>query len=651
MHKTPFLRITLTCIIGIFLYDYGVGNFKIFSILGIAAGMCMICFKFYAKFKLHAIQWFGYSSILFLLCFGYCIGQLQDIQFDQAFLGNQNLNLTEEQVYRGTITEKRSGAFGTRYVINVQEVEPLQQEITGKILCVSSQDSFKINDYVQFETSLQSIVQHKKQIGFNYEQFLHRRGIYYRCKANQISCIKASNSLRIRSLAYLKSKLQALKLSDSVMGLMQSLVLGDQSNIAELKTTFRRIGASHILAISGLHVGIVSGLIFMLLSKLPGPMRYVQIPLVIAGTWCYCAITGFAPSTVRAATMLSFFMLGKLSNKQGSAYNFCFLAAFCMLILQPKLIYEIGFQFSFLAVISILMLFEPLNKTLVLRGWKEKVWQLCVLSFCAQILLMPLSVYYFHEFPLMFLPASLLAVPMTGFMIVGTISLMSIQCLVPSFNHLDIVFDWIVSRFIQIMEYLAAIEGTIIQQIYPKPIELLLYYLAIFGICRFFLNKSKSGLGIFTLGFASLLAVQSYISMDINSNKLVLYPNRYNLSMDLMSGGKAISYRQKERQNNFDKQQQKEAHDAFQIQEKHLQLLPKTGNFSFKINQFEILVIQDDDTDNIAWSAIDLCIVRNPEFPCEALPQNGRILSFHPLECPNIKTEIIQKNSLIINLK
>ena len=271
-------------------------------------------------------------------------------------------------------------------------------------------------------------------------------------------------------------KLEELKLENSSKSVLYAMLLGDKSKISSLDKIFRNTGTSHVLAISGLHVGIIAAILNSLLSFFKRRWSWLKYLSIILGSWIFCGLSGAAPSTIRACVMVTCYFIAKLIGEKANGFNFCFIAAYFMLILDPNKIYNIGFQFSFLAILGILLLYKPLSKAFILRGIKEKIWQMSSLTLAAQIMITPLSIYYFHEFPLLFLPASLIAVPLTFVIIATALLSLVLSFLIYEFIWLSDILNWLITTFIGLLELLSNIEGTVLTNLSPSSLELVLYY-------------------------------------------------------------------------------------------------------------------------------------------------------------------------------
>ncbi len=257
---------------------------------------------------------------------------------------------------------------------------------------------------------------------FDYSKFLKGKGIEYRqFVGSKVAVLgKNKNSERTYFLEHLRRNLSNLlqeKIPDpKSYQVAQALLLGQKQYLdQDIKKAYSNSGVMHILAVSGLHVGIVYALLMFLVKPfgLKKMSKKSYLTLVILLIWAYALLTGFSPSVVRAATMFSLVTLGQMRERKPSIFNVLAFSALVMVTINPKVIFEVGFQLSYLAVIGIVLI-QPL----IIRFWLppnkrlEYVWQIIAVSLAAQLATLPLTIYYFHSFPTYFLLGNLFIIPL-----------------------------------------------------------------------------------------------------------------------------------------------------------------------------------------------------------------------------------------------
>jgi len=284
---------------------------------------------------------------------------------------------------------------------------------------------------------------------FDYRRYLEYHQVYHQqfIHPDQYQRIAIAPPSKLRAIA-----MRAARVLDGVFrqyvyakreyALASALVLGIKDEVdQETKQAYANTGTTHIMAVSGLQVGLLFGAVTWLLSLLPGrrglTFRLFTALLGLAVIWSYAFLTGLSASVLRAAVMFSFIIVARATGRQTSMYNLLAVAAFFLLCYDPYLLCDVGFQLSFLAVLSIVYLqpriaawFEPEEYFLdrqrpwqskaVQKSWKwlgksvNYVWQATALSLAAQVATFPLGLFYFHQFPLSFLLSNLVAVPISS---------------------------------------------------------------------------------------------------------------------------------------------------------------------------------------------------------------------------------------------
>ena len=275
----------------------------------------------------------------------------------------------------------------------------------------------------------------------------------------------------------------SLGLDDEEMAVAVAMALGDRSRITnDLRDIYSISGASHVLALSGLHLGII----YMLLSLVVGQRRFgvFRELLIIGGIWSYALFTGLSPSVVRAAAMITIFSLTGLLHRRRMSLNALALTAIVMLAVQPLLLFDVGFQMSFMAVLSILLFYQPVyrlvsSEYLLTHPVQKWLWAMVVVSCCAQLGVAPLTAYYFGRFSVYFLLTNLLVIPLAT-MVLYLTALLFIATLLPSvLPWVARLLAWVVGWQTQMARWVASLPGSHIDGININRLQLLLIYVAI----------------------------------------------------------------------------------------------------------------------------------------------------------------------------
>ena len=257
---------------------------------------------------------------------------------------------------------------------------------------------------------------------FDYRGFLAKKDIHFR-QFIRSGLVKVDSSntgsleFAIDRLGYFLSNLidQKVEFAESKQ-IANALLLGQKESLdKEIKKAYSETGTMHILAVSGLHVGIIYAILLLPIKRFKSDSKFRKgyLLAVVVLIWLYALMTGFSPSVVRASTMFSLVTAGQMRKKKPSIWNILAFSAMLMIVVEPEVIFDVGFQLSYLAVAGIVGL-QPV----IVRWWipsnvvLEYFWQSAAVSIAAQLVTFPLSVFYFHQFPTYFLLANLIVVPL-----------------------------------------------------------------------------------------------------------------------------------------------------------------------------------------------------------------------------------------------
>lgn len=391
----------------------------------------------------------------------------------------------------------------------------------GAILAYFSKSGFEGNNLmspgsvIQFEGEINRIPSPKYPLQFDYGRYLSIKGYagtiylpdgkYVLEKERYFSLRAFANQLRSAILA----EIEAYNVSEHEFGVLAALLLGERSFLdVELRDDFADAGAIHILAVSGLHVGIIYFFFISLLNKLSGKRRGIWklLPVLII-LWGYAVVTGLSPSVLRASTMFSFIALGKCFDRYGNIYNLIAASALILLTLKPVLILQPGFALSYLAVLGIVFYYPRFRSIINLKNkWLDKVASLICVSLAAQLATFPISIYYFHQFPNLFLLTNLIVIPLATIILYSGILWMAFIWLDPVAIYLgEIVFGAcrILNGFVS---WISGLPHAKLSGLFLEPFEVVLIYGLILSITAFTLHPIRISLRL-AGSFAVLIVI------------------------------------------------------------------------------------------------------------------------------------------------
>ena len=383
-------------------------------------------------------------------------------------------------------------------------------------------------DVIIFEQNLQPLSFSKNLTASNYNSKLEREGFFYSqyipCDGwRKIDYIKP-NSLKDKASEIKEKLLQSIKsidISDSSKGLISAMILGDKSILSEdMRNAYSASGLSHMLAVSGLHIGIIAFILYIILLPFKWvKLSYIRPLITILILWAYIFVIGFPASAVRAAVMASFILIGEIINRKGTTINSLFAAALFIVAFNPNYIYDVSFQLSFIAVFSIFyiypFIYSRLPQTNKISAYLSSIISITI---AAQIGTLPLSIYYFNQLPIIGLLSNLLVIPILPIVIVSAILAMVVPIEL-FLNITDGLFFYI--------DYIAKLSTSIphssFNNIYIKSYYIVFIYVLLFGGV-WILKSKRSELVIALLIFITTFTItETIINLNKEQYKAVIY--------------------------------------------------------------------------------------------------------------------------------
>ena len=401
---------------------------------------------------------------------------------------------------------------------------------------------------ILFHSKLSPIAPAQNPYQFDYKRYMEHQGIYWQ---GYPTCYEIKDApsfspfIKTKQLqGYLAATLSHYPLSKETVGVLKALVLGVRSDITpELYQQYINAGAVHILAISGLHIGIITYLLTLFISLVvPAHRKGVKIALLLVFLLTYAAITGFSASVLRAVVMFGGYSIAYLAESRRARYDSLLLSAFILLLCKPTFLFEVGFQLSYMAVLFI-ALFLPLgDKYRFENRFLNFFWDIIKVSIAAQIGVLPLSLYYFHQFAGLFLVTNVLILPLLGIILsvgIGVVLLASIQ-LLPYW--LLVCYEKALSLMNHIIGYIASVEQLVIRDVYFDTICLCLCYLAIVWAVIYLRARKVKFVYFFFLTLLSLQTYFFYLKYESGKKEQLIVFQQYKKTVIALQQGREATF-------------------------------------------------------------------------------------------------------------
>ena len=330
------------------------------------------------------------------------------------------------------------------------------------------------------------------------------------------------------------------------LAVLSALSLGYKEDLSgETKATFSSTGAMHILAVSGLHVGIVYMILNKLLIFLRGRRaRWIKFPILVAGIWIFAIISGASPSVLRASLMFSVLALGFSLNRESNIYNNILMSAFFLILFNPRIVLEVGFQLSYAAVISIVWL-VPVIETWVKIDNKilKGIWTLAAVSIAAQLGTSPIALYYFHQFPNYFILTNILVVPLAGIILQLAIVFLSFSAIPFVGLILAKILDFAISFLLIGVRLIESFPYSSTQFIGFSFWKIFVFYALIISVFFFIIKKYYFLLRlslVVSLFFVGISTVSKYYHRQ--QNQFIIYNSPNNSAYQILASGNNFAF-------------------------------------------------------------------------------------------------------------
>ncbi len=506
-HLYPMVRILLPFMAGIIVSNVISASVEIplliwISLLLFTAVTGFFTFK---KFRFVKRLLFGVLASLFLFVSGY-----NSVLLHKEILRPDHFSKTQNTgIFIATVDEplqEKNHSFKTILKVKVLKKGNLIVKTEGLVLTYFAKDSIKKPPVegatITFSGNVQAIAAPQNPGAFDYRKYMANNNVYQQLYLNNSSWKllenpKGFNLFRTahRISGEFISILNKNGLKGREFAVASALMLGQKDMLDnETLQAYSGSGVMHVLCVSGLHVGVIYLIINFLLGfmKSKGGLLLLKTALIILSIWAYALLTGLSPSVMRAAAMFSFISVGNATNRYVHIINSLAVSAVLLLIIDPLMISNIGFQLSYIAILGIVFINKPITNL-----WNPKnriaeyMWGLIAVSIAAQIATAPLALFYFHQFPAYFIPANLVAIPLSFLAIYSGVAVLATSFIPVISNILGLLTNYLLFALNYSVEFIEKLPYSVlhVSSIFTK--ETILIYMIIISLILFFALKRK----------------------------------------------------------------------------------------------------------------------------------------------------------------
>lgn len=549
LHKeTPFLRLLVPLCAGI-LSAYFTEGGVVAALLLAGGGLATALIALLIPSTTRPGRLFGISLTLFIFMSGFLL--LRNELAWPAILDEQNKAVYTCRVSSYPIRKPASHAIMTRLLSVKGANDTVFSGTRGNLLVYylspdSAAPDLRPGDIIVIDLKPEPFTNRGNPAEFDYAAFMLNKGARYyafvRSESLAVSHRPAKISLKEKALITGR-RITAIYsnpgLSMETTGLLTALTLGNKEMIDEdIKEDFSNAGIMHVMAVSGLHAGVISMFVFAALFFLRGRLKFLRVILSIAVLWAFAFITGLPPSVERASLMFTFLHGGKLLKRPPNTLNSILASAFVMLVFKPSDITSLSFQLSYSAVIFISLFFRR-GARLLKTGIRpvDKVLQLSLVSVLAQAGTLPFTLNAFGSLPLWFLPANIIIIPLASMLIVVAFILVLVSGLGSVAVMVANVADMVARFTIGCAGWLGGLPGSGAgTSLLPWPETILMLLLA-WSFMRFLVPEKERRIAMPLIVLILLVAVSAVRhSVEADRSELIIYNSPTGTEVGLRSG-------------------------------------------------------------------------------------------------------------------
>ena len=550
LRRTPFFRLLLPLIAGILLFQRfpSLPVELLVALFAVSIGVVILSFLIRNTSKQYVFRWlFGSGITVFLAMLAFVLSADRDRRSAFEHLGERSVYRVE--LVRAPVEKDRS------YLCEVELIQVLDsnewRSATGTAILYLQKDSaaatLLYGDRLLVETEFNPSESVVNPNGFDYRTYLQRQGVgatsyvsserWKKTDFNDgFSIFRLADVCRNRLLTIYRD----FGIEGDEFAVLAALTLGYTDALhPDLRQSYNATGAVHILSVSGLHVGIVYAAIAFLLGFIGKTrrQRVFKSIFVILFLWAYAFITGLSPSVMRSAFMFSFVAFATCLERRSEIYNTIFMSAFFMLLINPNFLYDIGFQLSYSAVLSLIFFSVPASKVMKTKNklahWS---WDMLSVSFAAQLGTAPFILYYFHQFPVYFLLTNLVAIPLSTAVIYLAIALL-LTFFIPFLSTIiAFVLKWSLVALNGSIAFIQHLPASLVFIAVDEK-QMWLLVMVIFAFTAFYFTKQYRALFI---GLTAILAV-GVINLHthyqtLTSKDMVVYAGQNHMHVNFIDG-------------------------------------------------------------------------------------------------------------------
>lgn len=552
--KSPSVRLLLPFAMGIIMQWYLQLPFVALLPALACFALAFFLFSFLPaayKFKLNFFQ--GLLVQLILVVFGMIVTWNKDVRHHSNWYGHF---YKEGDFVIATIKEplvEKTKSFKADAYIETIIHNDTAVGGEGKLLLYFSKDAaapdLQYGSQVIFNKKMIAVKNSGNPGAFNYQRYAAFQQTFHNVflKAGDWKKLSTTSTNRFWQFLFAAKTKILLALQTNItngkdeLGIAEALLIGYTNDLdKDLVQAYSNTGVVHIIAISGMHLGLIYGLLIWVFARMPlvKKSKATQAILILTCLWLFSLLTGGSASVIRSAVMFSFITMGRMFFKEAPIYNSLAASAFVMLCVNPYYLWDVGFQLSYLAVVGIVAFQKPIYNLFYFKNKIiDGVWKAAALTTAAQSLTFPVCIYYFHQFPVLFLFANLIAVPLSTGILYASIFLIAFAWMPGLAAFTGKIIGWALWGMNQFIAWTNKIPFATWDKIPANIFTTWLLYAAVIFTAVWLIEKNKKALWYALVCSAAFVSAHAVINWQIkNQQKLIVYNVPQKQAIDFIQG-------------------------------------------------------------------------------------------------------------------
>ncbi|WP_296382233.1 ComEC/Rec2 family competence protein [Winogradskyella sp.] len=536
------IKLTICLVIGIVIAHFANTDFQTVLYITISLIVILGFFWLFLRKKIDHLPVFGLLTYLCLIGIGMISYSIQDEKLQSYHYTNLNISKDFNSITFKIKERLKPDNYNEKYIVSINSVNT--KKASGKLLINIRRDSLSkvlsVDDVLVTSSQLKDIQKPINPHQFDYNKYLKLKQVYHQLYLKQDELLLLSDSKttiygfadKLRTT--INTKLIEAGFKNEALSIMNALLLGQRQTIDKtIYNNYVNSGTIHILAVSGLHVGIILWILNFIFKPLLYLKNgnYLRMVILVTTLWSFAVIAGLSPSVTRAVTMFSIISIAMHLKRSTNIYNTLIISAFIILLFKPTFLFEVGFQMSYLAVLGIVSV-QPI----IYRLWKpkflvtDKLWQIFTVTLAAQAGVVPISLFYFHQFPGLFFISNIVVIPFLGLILGFGLLVIALALLNMLPDFIVVAYSFIIDSLNDFIAWVAQFEGFLFRDIPYTILQVICSYLIIAALVQVYKFRNFKWVALSLIAILCFQSISFFNAYKVQGDAFIVFnKSRYSM--------------------------------------------------------------------------------------------------------------------------